>query len=533
MRIFLLVIFFAFCPIIYAQVGIGTATPADGTLLHIDDGGRNKGILIPRVQIDNLNNVDPLTGTIEVSTLVFNDAGANPHGFYYWDGAKWVLLSDASMPSDDTTLATTDLTQDAERRTYDQNGQDLVFTNGSFGINKVNPQGRLDVLGTENEDAFRFVQTNNLTSEKDVFTIEDQDVGGGSQDGSSVLKILKSGRINNGDNGFSLIELANTGGDPGNNKYWISGRTTDEDAPQWGVDLTDSDYWSTGGIQLGVTGNGNGTYNGGNFIVEKDSDTGIGTISPDASSSLDLARSDRGLLVNRVALQAANNSTNPVNNPGTGLMVYNTATSGTGVNLVTPGHYYWNGIIWERFTTKGFARRFQQTDVVRPGGNYANVPGLDNVQITAPFNGVYEVELNAYYATGEPNQRVRLPVQNSSDANAYVNYNLEVGGQGSVQLLMNNIVQAERYMTSTARYFNDNDTNQKFFAQAQASTTTILVSLNAGTTYTFRVRAREWVKYNTNQNGYFGLNSGLYVGNSGGRNDASKAVMTVKLVEIQ
>ena len=98
---------------------------------------------------------------------------------------------------------------------------------------------------------------------------------------------------------------------------------------------------------------------------------------------------------------------------------------------------------------------------------------------------------------------------------------------------MNNIVQAERYMTSTARYFNDNDTNQKFFAQAQASTTTILVSLNAGTTYTFRVRAREWVKYNTNQNGYFGLNSGLYVGNSGGRNDASKAVMTVKLVEIQ
>lgn len=36
--------------------------------------------------------------------------------------------------------------------------------------------------------------------------------------------------------------------------------------------------------------------------------------------------------------------------PATGLMVYNTATSGVGVNAVTPGFYYWDAI-WIRFST--------------------------------------------------------------------------------------------------------------------------------------------------------------------------------------
>ena len=181
-----------------------------------------------------------------------------------------------------SNLATDNLTQDAETRTFDMNGQDLNFSNGSFGVGTTNPAGTFEGRSNQNENAFNFVQENNLTGERDVFTIEDQDVGGGGQDESSVLKVVKSGNINSSDLGFSLIELANTGTDPGDDKFWISGRTTDEGAPLWGVDITDNDFWSEGGIVLGVTGADGGTYSGGNFIVEPDGDTGIGTTTPDA-----------------------------------------------------------------------------------------------------------------------------------------------------------------------------------------------------------------------------------------------------------
>ncbi|SCX90907.1 hypothetical protein SAMN05192588_0214 [Nonlabens sp. Hel1_33_55] len=285
----LLLIVLAVLPVLtFAQVGIGTTFPSAGTLLHVDDGNGDKGILIPKVQIDDLSTQAPLTATPEVGTMVFNATGAHSVGFYYWDGSVWVAVNSG----DDTNLATTNLTQDSETRTYDLNTEDLNFTNGSFGINKSNPTGTLDVIGNGNENSFNFVQSNNLTGEIDVFTIEDQDAGGGGQDHSSVLKVFKSGPINSGDDGFSLIELASTSSDPGANKYWISGRTVDEGAPFWGVDITDNDYWSTGGIQLGTTPNTNGTYTGGNFRVEANGNTGIGTVTPNARLQIDEDSSD-------------------------------------------------------------------------------------------------------------------------------------------------------------------------------------------------------------------------------------------------
>ncbi|SDE85841.1 Collagen triple helix repeat-containing protein, partial [Pricia antarctica] len=54
---------------------------------------------------------------------------------------------DLSVYRDNTNLATDNLTQDAETRTYSMNGQDLGFTNGSFGIGTNTPDARLDVEG--------------------------------------------------------------------------------------------------------------------------------------------------------------------------------------------------------------------------------------------------------------------------------------------------------------------------------------------------------------------------------------------------
>ena len=81
--------------------------------------------------------------------------------------------------------------------------------------------------------------------------------------------------------------------------------------------------------------------------------TGIGTTTPNASAKLDITATNKGFLPPRVALTAANVFAPVTGLSGTtelataaGLLIYNTATSGTAPNNVVPGYYYWNGTAW-------------------------------------------------------------------------------------------------------------------------------------------------------------------------------------------
>lgn len=74
--------------------------------------------------------------------------------------------------------------------------------------------------------------------------------------------------------------------------------------------------------------------------------------APAASAMLDIASTNSGLLVPRVALTAANVA-GPVVSPATSLLVYNTATAGTIPNAVVPGFYYWDGTKWMSFGGSG------------------------------------------------------------------------------------------------------------------------------------------------------------------------------------
>ncbi len=80
---------------------------------------------------------------------------------------------------------------------------------------------------------------------------------------------------------------------------------------------------------------------------------GIGTVTPDPSSVLDINSTDKGLLIPRVALIATNNPAPITPAPVEGMMIYNTATDGTSPNIVTPGFYFWDGSIWNRVATGG------------------------------------------------------------------------------------------------------------------------------------------------------------------------------------
>lgn len=70
------------------QVGIGTPTPAEASMLHIN--ADNKGVIIPNVELQSTTDVITIEGTEVESLLVYNTAKAGnvTPGFYYWVPAQ-------------------------------------------------------------------------------------------------------------------------------------------------------------------------------------------------------------------------------------------------------------------------------------------------------------------------------------------------------------------------------------------------------------------------------------------------------------
>ena len=83
----------------FSQVGIGTTTPAGGSILDVTS--LDKGMLVPRVDIANLATIAPVTGGTSVGLLVWNTNGTTGIGFHYWDGNDWIAIA-ATAPRDVT-----------------------------------------------------------------------------------------------------------------------------------------------------------------------------------------------------------------------------------------------------------------------------------------------------------------------------------------------------------------------------------------------------------------------------------------------
>lgn len=111
----------------FAQQGFGTNQPDKSAAVEIKSS--NKGLLIPRVELDNITDQ---IGTVPNanSLLVYNNGTALPKGYYYWDtnasgGAKWIAFvtsttatSSAVSTTGDDPLTTTPIV-DGELTTYD------------------------------------------------------------------------------------------------------------------------------------------------------------------------------------------------------------------------------------------------------------------------------------------------------------------------------------------------------------------------------------------------------------------------------
>lgn len=83
------------------------------------------------------------------------------------------------------------------------------------------------------------------------------------------------------------------------------------------------------------------------LTISTQAQVGINTDNPDPSSALDIQASDKGILIPRIELNADLTESLPVENPATGLLIYN-----SGLNHEN-GFYFWNGSEWTNITSKG------------------------------------------------------------------------------------------------------------------------------------------------------------------------------------
>lgn len=244
---------------------------------------------------------------------------------------------------------------------------------------------------------------------------------------------------------------------------------------------------------------------------------GINTSAPSTVAALDISSSNKGFLMTKVALTGTNDTTTITPSATTGLMVYNTATTGAAGFEVRPGFYYWNGSKWRRFYNQGYTLEYTQSAQVTASTNnrtYVILPGLDTGNITVPFTGTYQIRVEGFYSAGN--------LQSTSGDGA---------AQGSISLAQSisggslNMIK-ETYLTTSSKRLWYTTVNNL----AQSATILWNIDLTAGVTYRFAVRGREWLGNNVGT-GIFGKDTSGY---SGARtNDAQRGTMTITLIKQQ
>ncbi|MCF8716271.1 hypothetical protein JM658_15680, partial [Joostella atrarenae] len=140
-------VFLALGGSVYSQVGVGTEMPNGSAQLEVV--ANNRGVLIPRIQLNGIDDQSTiLNGNIN-SLLVFNTATNSTlsPGYYYWHEDSWKRIVD----SDDIAgldLASNTVIYNGDSFTYvDENGESHVIN-----INEIIKANETTTTLVNNED---------------------------------------------------------------------------------------------------------------------------------------------------------------------------------------------------------------------------------------------------------------------------------------------------------------------------------------------------------------------------------------------
>lgn len=130
------------CSYGYSQVGIGTSTPSDKSILDLT--ATDRGFLLPRVTTALRNAIAP-NATTDKGMQVYDTDTAS---IWYWDGSIWVDTKQVNIYNANGTITgDRTVTQGANNLTFDGAGK-MSKTGGNFGIGTANPIYNLEVYST-------------------------------------------------------------------------------------------------------------------------------------------------------------------------------------------------------------------------------------------------------------------------------------------------------------------------------------------------------------------------------------------------
>ncbi len=249
---------------------------------------------------------------------------------------------------------------------------------------------------------------------------------------------------------------------------------------------------------------------------------GINTKALADGAILDVNSPNKGLLLPQVALTNTVDVTTITPAATTGLIVYNTVTSGSLPFQVTPGFYYWNGSQWLRFYNRGYGLKFDQSTPLITTASYQTILGTDTGNISVPYTGTYQIRVEAIYSCG-------TLVSTSSDG----------VGQGSIRLSMDTNNSGtltpvkEAYVTSSSKRIGSTTVN----SIPRNAAIIYTVDLDVLNTYRFVAEGMEWSTNNvlpgafgivtTGYSGSTDPNTGLPVANG------QSGALTITLVKQQ
>jgi hypothetical protein len=240
------------------SVGIGTTTPHASSILDIN--GISKGLLIPRMQSNQRTSIQSPAEGLLVYQL------DTPSGFWYFRSGSWQLIHPEGVRGNDGIGINTSYV----------NGDSLylLLNNGQL-LNAGNVRGPMGIEGSAGIQGIQGLKGDSGVSIRNMIVT-----------GDSLFITYNSGQTINagyvrGANGY-----LESGNDAGNTTYWNGNR--------WVL-------------------NSNNIFNNGDAI-------GIHTNSPNASASLEIKDTARGILIPRMTMFQRN----AIVNPAEGLMIYQT-----------------------------------------------------------------------------------------------------------------------------------------------------------------------------------------------------------------